>query len=416
MTTVVRGYKTELDLKNEQRTACMKHAGCARFAYNWGLARCQEVYRTTGKRPSAIDLHKELNALKPTDFPWMYEVSKAAPQEALRDLEQAYKNFFRKVKLKAQGKHKGTCGFPKFKSRNQAIGSFRLTGSMHVYADSVQLPRLGLLRLHEHHYIPTDAKVRSVTVSEQAGRWYVSVQVEEEQKEPVPTATSAIGVDLGIKTLATLSDGTIFENPRALKHAQKKLRRLEKQKSRRQKGSKNRQKTRQALAKLHARIANMRKDMAHKLTSYLVKNHALVAIEDLYVNGMLKNHKLAQAVSDSNFGEIRRQLEYKAAWHGTHVAVIDRFYPSSKTCSGCGYVKPELALSERTFSCHECGMVLDRDVNAAINIVNVAVSSTDTLNAHGVGSSGLSEKRSETCHVEVGTKGDIWDTSQMSMF
>jgi putative transposase len=400
---VVRGYKTELSLNNEQRTACLKHAGCARFAYNWGLVRKQAAYKAGEKVPSAIDLHRELNALKKTDYPWMYEVSKCAAQEALRDLDTAYKNFFRKVKLKAQGKYKGKLGFPTFKKKSKAIGSFRLTGSIKVFADAVQLPRLGRLRLHEHGYIPTDARILSATVSEQAGRWYVSVQVEEEQEKPVFTTTTAIGVDLGIKTLATLSDGTIFENPRALKQAQKKLRRLEKQKSRRKKGSKNRAKTRQAIAKVHARIAHIRKDAAHKLTSYLCKNHALIAIEDLCVAGMLKNHCLAQAVSDSNFGEIRRQLEYKAAWYGTHLAVIDRFYPSSKTCSACGYVKPELHLSERTFTCENCGNVLDRDLNAARNIVNVAGSSLDTRNACGVGSSGILATGCETSHVEAGT-------------
>src|SRR5205085_9919881 len=197
--------------------------------------------------------------------------------------------------------------------------------------------------------LPTDAKVLEGTVSEQAGRWVVSIQVEEEQDTPEIAATAALGVDLGIKTLATCSDGTIVENPRALKHAQKKLRRLERQKSRRKKDSKNRAKTRQAIAKAHARIANIRKDASHKLTSYLVKNHALVAIEDLHVAGMLKNHHLAQAVSDSNFGEIRRQLEYKAEFYSTHLVMVDRWYPSSKTCSGCGYVKPELSLGERTF-------------------------------------------------------------------
>ncbi|MGI9057256.1 MAG: RNA-guided endonuclease InsQ/TnpB family protein [Ktedonobacteraceae bacterium] len=409
---VVRGYKTELDLNNEQRTACLKHAGCARFAYNFGLARCQEVYRTTSKRPTAIDLHKQLNALKHTEYPWMYEVSKCAMQEALRDLEKAYKNFYRKLKLKAQGKFRGKLGFPRFKKKSKAIGSFRLTGSIKVFSDAVQLPRLGRLRLHEHGYIPTDAKILSATVSEQAGRWYVSIQVEEEQEKPIPTATSAIGVDLGIKTLATCSDGTIFENPRALKHAQKKLKCLEKQKSRR----KNRAKTRLHIAKTHARIAHIRKDTAHKLTTYLVKNHALVAIEDLHVAGMLKNHCLAQAVSDSNFGEIRRQLEYKSAWHGTRLVTIDRFYPSSKTCSECGYVKPVLKLSERTFICDACGMVLDRDVNAAINIRNVAVSSIDTQNACGESSSGLQFPVSETIPVEAGTKGDVWAVSQMSMF
>jgi putative transposase len=400
---VVRGYKTELDLTNEQRTACLKHAGASRFAYNWGLARSKEVYRTIGKRPNAIALHKELNALKQSEYPWMYEVSKCAPQEALRDLDTAYKNFFRRVELKKQGKYKGNLGFPKPKKRSKAIGSFRLTGSIKVSCDAVQLPRLGRLRLHEHGFVPTDAKVLSATVSECAGRWFVSVQVEEEQEKRAPTATSAIGVDLGIKVLATLSDGTILENPRALKHALKKLKRLERQKSRRKKSSKNRAHTRQTIARLHAHIANIRKDTAHKLTTYLCKNHALVAIEDLHVAGMLKNHSLAQAVSDSNFGEIRRQLEYKSAYYGAHLVLVDRFYPSSKTCSSCGYIKPELSLSERTYVCKDCGMVLDRDLNAAINVRMVAVSSIDTQNAYGARSAGLFNGTSETACVEVGT-------------
>ena len=407
MTTRVRGYKTEVDLTNEQRTLLLKHAGCARFAYNWGLARKMAAYKDGKKTPTAMDLHRELNTLKQTEYPWMYEVSKCAPQEALRNLDKAYANFFHKAKLKKQGKYKGKLGFPKCKKKSKAIGSFRLTGSIKVFSRAVQLPRIGTVRLHEQDYIPTGAKVLSATVSEQAGRWFVSIQVEEEGEKPVLTATSAIGVDLGIKTLATLSDGTVFENPRALKHAQKKLRRLEKQKSRRKKGSKNRAKTRQAIVKVHAHLAHIRKDAAHKLSSYLVKNHNLIAIEDLHVAGMLKNHCLAQAVADSNFGEIRRQLEYKAAWHGVQVVTIGRFYPSSKTCSACGYIKPTLSLGERIFICEECGNVLDRDLNAAINRRNVAGSSLDTQNACGVGSSGLSEKTGETSHVEAGTKQQI---------
>ncbi len=195
----------------------------------------------------------------------------------------------------------------------------------------------------------------------------------------------------------------MFENPRALKHAQKKLRRLEKQKSRRKKGSKNRTKTRVAIAKTHARITHIRKDAAHKLTSYLVKNHNLVAIEDLHVAGMLKNHCLAQAVADSNFGEIRWQLEYKATWRGVQLVTIDRFYPSSKTCSACGYIKPQLILGERTFICEECSMALDRDLNAALNIRTVAGSSLDTRNACEVGSSGMLATGCEIAHVEAGT-------------
>lgn len=403
---VTRGYRTELDLNDERRTACLKHAGAARFAYNWGLARSVAAYRATGKRPTAIDLHRELNALKQTDYPWMYEVSKCAPQEALRDLEKAYKNFFRRVELKKQGKWRGKLGFPTFKKKSKGLGSFRLTGSIKVFSDAVQLPRLGRLRLHEHDFIPTDAKILSATFSEEAGRWFVSIQVEEEQDKPVPTATSAIGVDWGIKQLATLADGTTFDNPRALKHAQKRLRRLERQKSRRQLGSKNRKKTVRTLAKQHARVARIRRDAAHKLTTYLCKNHALVAIEDLHVAGMLKNHRLAQAVSDSNFAEIRRQLQYKAVWHGTHLVVLDRFFPSSKTCSACGWQDGEQTLADRTFICQGCGQVLDRDLNAAINLVNEALRTTGSSSgshAYGQGSSGSVNGRCETALVEVGT-------------
>jgi putative transposase len=401
---VVRGYKTELDLNNEQRTACLKHAGCARFSYNWGLARSQEAYRATGKRPTAIDLHKDLNKLKQTDYPWMYECSKCAPQEALRDLDRAFKDFCRRATLKKQGKWRGQVGFPTFKKRSKGIGSFRLTGSIKVFEGSVQLPRIGKVRLHEHGYIPTGAKILSATVSEQAGRWFVSVQVEEEREQPVCTATSAIGVDLGVKTLATLSDGTPFENPRPLKHAQKRLKRLERQKSRRKKGSKNRAKTVAKLAKQHAHVANIRKDASHKLTSYLCKNHALIAIEDLHVAGMVKNHCLAQAVSDSNFGEIRRQLEYKAQWHGVHLVVIDRFYPSSQVCSHCQWRNEALTLSDRVFVCLDCGAVTDRDYNAAQNIVRVAVSSIDTQNACGQRSAGSYTSTGETALDEAGTE------------
>ena len=308
------------------------------------------------------------------------------------------------MELKKQGKWKGKLGFPKPKKRSKAIGSFRLTGSIHVYEDAVQLPRLGRLRVHESRFLPSDAKILSATVSEHAGRWFVSIQVEEELEQPTPTATTAIGVDLGIKTLATLLDGSTVENPRALKHALKKLKRLERQKSRRKKGSQNRKKTVKKLAKLHARVTNTRKDATHKFTSDLCKNHAFVAIEDLHVAGMLKNHKLAQALSDSHFGEIKRQLLYKSKHYQTHLVLINRFYPSSKTCSCCGWKNELLTLSDRLFVCLDCGYIADRDYNAAKNIKQVAVSCTDTLNACGESSSGLSNGASETALVEAGTR------------
>ncbi len=270
----------------------------------------------------------------------------------------------------------------------------------------MQLPRLGRLRLHERDFLPTDAQVLSATVSEEAGRWFVSLQVVIEQDKPVPTATSAVGVDLGIKTLATLSDGTTFANPHALNHAQKRLRSLERQKSRRKVGSKNRKKICKRLAKQHAKVARIRGDAAHKLTSYLCKNHALVAIEDLHVAGMLKNHTLAQAVSDSNFGEIRRHIEYKARLYGCYVITIDRWYPSSQSCSTCGWRDDEQTLADRTFVCEQCGMVLDRDVNAAKNILGEALRTTASSagsHASGESSAGNANGHCETALVERGT-------------
>jgi transposase len=198
---VQRAYKTELALNNEQITACRKHAGAARWAYNWGLARKQEGYRVTGTSPSAIDLHRELNALKQTDMPWMYEVSKCAPQEALRNLDTAFAHFFRRAKLKQQGKLRGKLGYPRFKTKKRGLGNFRLTGSIIVFADAIQLPRLGRLRLKERNYLPISARILSATVSEQAGHWYVSVLVEQEHVVPVNRGP-VVGVDLGIKTLA----------------------------------------------------------------------------------------------------------------------------------------------------------------------------------------------------------------------
>jgi putative transposase len=355
-----------------------------------------------------MQLHKELNALKQTEFPWMYEVSKCAPQEALRDLDKAYENFFRRMELKNQGKWKGKLGFPVFKKKGNGIGSFRLTGSIKVYEDAIQLPRLGRLRLYEKKYLPrANVHILSATVSEHAGRWFVSLQVEEEQEQPLPTTTTAIGVDVGIKTLATLSDGTTFENPRPLKQAQKQLRRLERQKSRRQKGGKNRKKTVARIAKQHARLANQRRDTTHQLTSYLCKNHALVAIEDLNTVGMLKNHCLAGAVSDSNFGEIKRQLLYKTVWSGVFLVVIDRFHPSSKKCSCCGWINEELTLKDRVFVCLDCGYVADRDDNAAKNILAQALRTTaSSAGSHACGerSAGLSTGTSETALAEAGTR------------
>jgi putative transposase len=367
---ITKGYKTELDLNNAQVTACLQHAGTARFTYNWGIRRYQEEYAAGRKTPTAIDLHKELNALKKTDFPWMYDVSKCAPQEALRNLEKALKKFFNNVKKKKQGKHKGKLGYPKFKTKKKGIGSFCFTGAIHVYEKHIQLPRLGLLKLKEANYIPTSERhILSATISERAGRWYVSVQVEEEIADPVPATGKVLGVDLGIKMLATTSEADAFENPKALRKNLKKLARLGRRHSRKVKDSKNKKKAARKLARHHASIANSRQNALHQATHAIAKTKPrVIVLEDLNVKGMMKNRKLSRAVGDVGMYEFKRQITYKAEKYGSTINTVSRWFPSSKTCSCCGWVDEDQDLSDRTFICEKCGIVLDRDYNAALNL------------------------------------------------
>ena len=396
MSTIQRAYKMELALNNQQVTACKKHAGAARWAYNWGLQRKQASYRMMGKSPSAMDLHRELNALKKTDVPWMYEVSKCAPQEALRNLDTAFANFFRRCQFKKQGKLKGRMGYPKPKSRKHGLGSFRLTGTIVIFPDAIQLPRLGRLRVKERGYLPVqsaEAKILSATVSEQGGHWYVSVLVEHEYVAPTNIGPF-VGVDLGVKALATLSDGTVEPNPRVLKRQLKRLKRLQRAVSRKRKGSRNRCKAVQRLGRLHRKVAHQRANTLHQITSCLAKTKSVVVIEDLNVSGMLKNHHLAQAISEVGFYEFRRQLTYKAAWYGCRVIVANRWESTSKTCSTCGWVDDDLRLADRTFHCAQCGQTLDRDLNAARNLAKLAKlagSSSERQNACGEGGAGLGQ-------------------------
>ncbi len=374
-----RGYRVELDLNNEQITACKKHCGAARFAYNWALHRKQEDYKAGKKTPYATDLHRELNALKQSDFPWMYEVSKCAPQEALRHLDEAFKHFFRKKKLKKEGKWRGKCGYPKFKSKKRGLGSCTFTGQIHVYPDAIQLPRLGLLKLKERDYLPMNRKIGSATISEQAGRWYVSICIHEEQEEPTGATGKVIGIDLGVKMLATLSDGRTFENPKALRKRLTALRRASRRHSRKKKGSQNRKKAQRRLAKMHARIARIRRDALHKATTQIVaktkpqdERPRVIVLEDLNIAGMLKNRKLSRAIADVGMYEFKRQIQYKAFFAGCRVILADRWEPSSKTCSACGWYNPDLSLEDRVFVCHDCGYVADRDYNAAKNLARPA--------------------------------------------
>jgi len=372
-----RAYRYELDPNNQQRTGLLRHAGTARFAYNWGLEQRNRRYRERqedARFTSAIEQHRELNKLKRTEFPWMYAVSKCAPQEALRDLHQSFKNFYRG--LKNGGKK---AGFPRFKKKG-IHDRFRLTGTTKFIGRTIQLPRLGRIRLKEKRERYHTGRILSATVSRRADRWFVSVAVEEEIIVPLNEG-SAIGIDFGIRSLAVTSDGDTFPNPRALNSRLRKLRRLSRQLSRKKKGSKNRGKARLRLARLYLRIHDIRQDTLHKLTTHLAKNHSQIVIEDLSVSGMMKNKKIARAVADVGFYEFRRQLEYKCAWYGSELVVAPRFYPSSKRCSRCGHIKEDLTLSERTYICEDCGLVIDRDQNAANNLL--AVSCTESLNACG---------------------------------
>ena len=386
---VNRAYKTEIKLSNKQRTLCLKHAGTSRFAYNWGLERILTVYRLnqlpvpTVEYPNAISLHRELVRLKKSgEFGWMYEVSKWSPQMALQDLDSGYTHFFRGLK---RGDKK--IGYPQFKSKKNSMSSFSLSDRIIVESNKIRLPKIGWVRLKEHNYIPI-GKWSRATISERAGRWFVSVLVKEDI-EPSHSLAGVVGVDLGVKSLAVCSDGTVFENPKALEHNLRKLRRQHKAVSRKKKGSKNRRKAVMKLQKTHFKIWCIRQDNLHKTTSMLARNKQTIGLEDLDVEDMLKNHRLARAISDVGLGEFRRQMEYKTDWYGSTLVFADRWFPSSKTCSKCGHIRDDLKLSERTFHCPKCGNSIDRDYNASLNLEMVAVSSTETLNACGEESSSL---------------------------
>ena len=377
---ITRAYKVEIDPNNKQRTALRQHCGAARHVYNWGLEQKQAAYKDTGKSPGAMELHRKLNELKkvPKEYggkPWLYGVSKCAGQEALRDLDKAFQNFFRRCKQGAKRK-----GFPKFKSRKRGLGSFRLTGAIRSLDTHVQLPRLGKIRLKEQGYLPLpenkDVKVLSATVSEKAGRWFVSFAVKEEIPDPVPKAKAKpVGVDVGVSFLATCSDGVVYENPRALKRNLARLKRLQRSVSRKKKGSRNRQKAVRRVQRLHYRIACLRADALHKATTDIVRAYDVIGIETLNVSGMLKNRRLSRALSDASMSEFLRQIRYKAEWKGVEVVEAPRFYPSSKTCSSCGNVDADFKLGMDVYRCDQCGLVLGRDLNAAINLKNLAASS-----------------------------------------
>ncbi|MBF1159527.1 MAG: IS200/IS605 family element transposase accessory protein TnpB [Thermobifida sp.] len=382
-----------LDPTPAQERLLLSHAGAARFAYNAGLAHVRAAIEAKEKPEwSLYGLRRWWNANKDTlavnadGTPWWRENSKEAYSSGLESLANALSNWAKSRKGERKGRR---VGFPTFKAKDRQRPRFAYTtgsfGLIEGDLKALRLPRIG--RVHCMENVTgrvRGAKVVRMTVSRRAGRWYASLTVERD----APTVkqapkVGAVGIDLGVKTLATLSDGTVIENPRCLAASERRLKRAHKALSRKTRGSKRRLKARNKVARIHARIASRRRDLLDKLTTWLAGTYSDISIEDLNVAGMVRNHRLAKAVNDASFAELRRQLEYKTARTGARLHVVDRWYPSSKMCSRCGRVKAKLSLTERTYRCEHCGVTMDRDLNAAINI-KVAGSAPETLNAHGV--------------------------------
>lgn len=390
---VHQAYMFALDPVPAQERALRSHAGASRFAWNWGLARCRERYDAERKWYNAIELHRMWNTAKKSDpaLAWWAENSKCAYQEAFRDLDRALRDFVKSAKGQRKGKR---LGFPRFKKRGRSRDSFRFsTGALGCDRTAVTLPRLGTVHTHEstrklaRRLETGTARILSATVSRTAQRWFVSFTVEVDRAVPEHhrRAGTAIGIDLGVKTLLTGADsaGNIFTvpGPKALRTSLRRLRRASRAHSRKQKGSANRRKSAAQLARIHAHLASVRADALHKATSDLARRYETIVAEDLNVSGMLANRRLARAVSDQGFGQAVRQLGYKTTWNGGQLVVADRWFPSSRTCSRCGAVKAKLALSERTYVCTACGLVRDRDTNAAVNLLSLAASGTERINA-----------------------------------
>ena len=390
-------HKVELKVNRVQATYFAKGCGIARFAYNWALDQWQKEY-ALGNKPTEAKLRKALNAIKQAEFPWMQEVTKVAPQQAIKNLGNAYTRFFKK-----QGK------YPRFKKRG-VRDSFRAdNGPSQAGADAVtlqgkkiKLPRIGWVRLRETlRYI---GQIKSVTISRRADRWYAAIVVDTDNLIHERKNHGSVGVDLGIKTFAQLSTGQAYVGAKAHKAKLKRLRCLSRALSRKKKGSRNFSKAKLALSRLHAQIANIRADGLHKLTTELVLNYTRICIEDLNVSGMASNRRLSRHIMDQSFYEFRRQLSYKSDWYETELVIAERFFPSSKRCSSCHEIYKDLTLSERYWTCSHCSTYHDRDLNAAINLnTYLSTASSAGIDACEVEGAGLETDclKAKPSHVEA---------------
>ena len=371
-------HKIELKPNNKAKTHFKKAFGCARLAYNWALAKWQENYKQ-GIKTSVYDLKKEFNSIKKEQYPFTYKVSKYATQQPFRDLDRAFKKYFADLK-------KGKVSYPKFKKKKDNQGSYYLGGDVVSIKDDkyLRIPNLGLVKLREK--LRFVGKINNVVISQKAGKFFASFCMEitrgeywKYHKAPY-LDRKPVGIDLGISSFATLSNGLQIKSPKPLGKLTKLITRRQRQLNKKQhpktkgeaskgiKKSNNYVKASNKLAKLHTRTANTRLDFIHKLTTHLVTHYDEIALETLQVSNMMKNHRLAKSLSDVSLSKFNEILEYKAKYNGVSITRADRFYPSSKTCSHCGSIKSNLTLSQRTFICDECGYKIDRDLNASINL------------------------------------------------
>ena len=394
-----QAFRFALDPSPRAERALASHVGARRFAFNWGLALVKKRLEARRRGEDAEvpwtlpALRREWNRAKETVAPWWRENSKEAYSSGLAGLADALKAWSDSRKGRRKGRR---VGFPRFRKKGQCresvcftTGAIRVDGKSHVV-----LPRIGRVRTHE----PTTALLEGIeagkarilraTVSREGGRWFVSFtcEVEREPKAPKFPGT-VVGVDVGLRHLAVLSTGEKVPTPRPLRKALRKLARLNRELSRREPGSRNREETRRRLARLHARVARIRRDALHKLTTRLARTYEVIVVETLNVSGMLRNRRLSRSVADAALAELRRQLAYKTVWYGSCLVEAGRFWPSSRTCSRCGVVKGSLPLWERVFRCDACGLALDRDENAARNLAALAAavagSGPETENARG---------------------------------
>lgn len=379
---MILSHRIELDPTVKQRIAFARACGVARYAYNWGLAEWKRQY-DAGKKPNALALKKQWNQGKPE---WVYDSPKDANQAPFSHLQLAFQKFF-----------KHTAKFPQFKCKGVHDAFSVSNDKFHVSGRYVRLPKIGTVRMRES--LRFEGKIMFGVVSRDADRWFLSIAVDVGPNYSRPrTGNEVVGVDLGIKSAATLSTGEQLEGPKPLHKLIDRMKTLQRRLSRKQKGSKNRGKARLKVSRLHRRIRCVRLDFLHHLTTRLCRENQTVVIEDLNVKGIMANHKLARAISDIGFGEFRRQLQYKVLLYGTQIVVADRWFPSTKTCNCCGQIKA-MPLSTRTFSC-ECGYIEDRDINAAKNLRTLGLRE---INACGHGSSDSGATQSETAVIEAGT-------------